>query len=155
MWALGPFICYDHPERKNGIVQRSMVSYPQVLCWDHREHLTLVILGLIGCLVGPVFLLAVCCRVTYVYSARVANGDAVFIRSYGFLFSRFQPWRYYFGLIQLTHNLLLSLTPVIIASDIAGQIMFVVIVIQSLIFCHAYFKPFRIQGGDLVHIVIP
>ena len=24
-WALAPFICYDHPERNHGIVQRSMV----------------------------------------------------------------------------------------------------------------------------------
>jgi hypothetical protein len=155
MWAVVPFVCYDHPMRLDGRVEKSVMKYPETKCdFQNREHIYLLIFGTIGMALGPIFLFALCSNATRLYPSKVAVGDAIFIRTYGFMFTRFYPRRYYFGMVQLIHNVLLSLTPVIIRSDIIGQILFMGIVLLSLTLCHAYFHPFRIKGGDEMYMLV-
>merc|ERR1719199_2201943 len=93
-----------------------------------------------------------CSYATFVYTRKAAHGDVVFVRSYSFMFSRFHPWCYYFGIVQLVHNALLSLTSVLVRSDIAGQIMMMGMILLSLTLSHAYMRPCRVRGGDEIYI---
>jgi hypothetical protein len=112
----------------------------------------LIVIGVIGILMGPVSLLVTCLWATWMYHACVVDGNVEFVRSFSFLFSRYHPWRYYFGLVNLLHNLALSIVPVVIADDIAGQIVCMAVVLLSFILSHAYARPYRIKGGNEVYI---
>ena len=90
-WAFRPIICYFHPQRENGHWQSSVVSFPQMLCWESPDHGPLVAIGVIGAILGPIAFCALCIHATLGYRTHVAHGDIAFIMSYSFLFSRFHP----------------------------------------------------------------
>eukprot|EP00930_Biecheleria_cincta_P062831 TRINITY_DN48286_c0_g1_i1.p1 TRINITY_DN48286_c0_g1~~TRINITY_DN48286_c0_g1_i1.p1 ORF type:complete len:600 (+),score=79.75 TRINITY_DN48286_c0_g1_i1:129-1802(+) len=90
------------------------------------------------------------CWGTYKYRAWVSDSNTAgryILQSFRFLFFRFTPQRYYYGLILIVRSLLICLVPVVIRSDtamqmsvMAGIISFFVIVQQQLNPWHSTFS---------------
>lgn len=134
-----PLHCIMNP---NGT--SSMASNPAVVCWEDDEHTTLVILGVIGLILYPISIMAFIGHVTLRYPALIASGQGlqVLVR-YRFLFQRFKPNCYYWGICYVIRNFFISLAPVIFRDNAIWQVVFIQIVIITSVTLTAYLTPWR------------
>ena len=110
--SLLPWQCISNP---NGTL--TMQTQPGVICFNSEEHTTLMFLSILGMLMYPVPMLAVSIQATVMYPSYVAGGQGlIIVNRYRFIFERFRATRYFFGVLYLCRNTLLSLIPVVFAN---------------------------------------
>ena len=106
-----PFRCARNPDGSS-----SMASDPGIICYESEEHFVLVTLAAMGILSQPVTILTWATFATLMYPMRVASGSGLRqVNRYRFLFHRFKPQSYYFGLFLLYRNAFVALLPAISA----------------------------------------
>lgn len=107
--VLGPFQCLANPDGSS-----SMAANPGVICFQSGEHTGLVILSVIGIICYPFTILAWATYTTVMYPSRINSGKGLqLVNRYRFLFQRFRPETYYYGLVLLYRNALVALFPVL------------------------------------------
>mmetsp|Transcript_18178 Transcript_18178/g.42505 ORF Transcript_18178/g.42505 Transcript_18178/m.42505 type:complete len:720 (+) Transcript_18178:3-2162(+) len=103
----GPLQCQAHPNGK-----WTVREYQSVQCWEDETHSIMVILSGVALLM-PATLLAVVCRVVWLFPAKVQIGDQDFLNAFRFLFLRFDAEAYYYVPFPLIRSFLLAITVVI------------------------------------------
>jgi len=107
--VLGPFQCLANPDGSS-----SMAANPGVLCFQSGEHTGLVILSIIGIICYPFTILTWATYTTVMYPSRINSGAGLqLVNRYRFLFQRFRPETYYYGLVLLYRNAMVALFPVL------------------------------------------
>ena len=127
--VLDPFQCRWNPDGSS-----SMVSNPGILCFNSSEHIFLAVLASIGILCYPVSILSWTAYTVLKYPSRVQSGSGlVLVHRHRFLFQRFKPQCYYYGLVLLLRNGLLALVPVAFGRipGVQLQLMAVVLLISG------------------------
>ncbi|CAK9049568.1 unnamed protein product [Durusdinium trenchii] len=113
-----PLQCRSNP---NGLFTVS--SRPDLTCWETEEHQTLVVFVSIGILAYPVTILSCIAYLTRKYPIWLRSGGGIKVMErYRFLFARFRPERYYFGLILSVHNLTVAVIPAALVAFPALQV---------------------------------
>jgi len=133
--VLRPFQCRENP---NGLF--TLATRTDIICWQSEEHAVLIVFASLGILAYPVAILSAISFLTWKYPIwlRSASGLEVLER-YKFLFARFRPERYYFGLLLSAHNLVVALIPAALVSvpalqvGIMGMVVCLKLTTQSLL----------------------
>jgi len=117
--TLLPFQCRVNPNNTTAMLQN-----PGVTCYDNKQHWTLVGMSIAAIFVYPVTLYTWGCYATLMFPSWIGSsrGHAL-CRRYLFLFGRFKQHAYFYGLIQLTRNLLVALIPVVFVSIVPLQVV--------------------------------
>eukprot|EP00434_Breviolum_minutum_P025812 symbB.v1.2.022819.t1/scaffold2042.1/size196763/2 len=113
--SLLPWQCISNP---NGTL--TMQTQPGVICFNSEEHTTLMFLSILGMLMYPVPMLAVSIQATATWVSQKPSHQLrqglIIVNRYRFIFERFRATRYFFGVLYLCRNTLLSLIPVVFAN---------------------------------------
>ncbi|CAE8681777.1 unnamed protein product [Polarella glacialis] len=148
--VLLPFQCMANPNGSLG-----MVSNPGLLCWNSGKHTALVVLGIIGILVYPVAILGWASWITLMYPSLVSAGQGLqLVRRYRFLFTRFKPNCYYFGVVTLFRNFLVALTPIVLIEAPALQIIVLGGIFMISAAVQAWTRPWRTEASNIADILI-
>ncbi len=135
-----PLQCRSNP---NGLF--TIVSKPYIICWQ-GEHGTLVILAVLGVLAYPVTILAAITYLTRQYPIWLRSGGGIEVMErYRFLFARFRPERYYYGLILTGHNLIVATIPAALVALPALQVGIMGIVICLKLIVQILLWPWRLD----------
>ena len=114
--VLLPFHCLPNPTGT-----KAMASIPSLLCWQ-RRHNIMAALGVAGIIFYPVGIFSVVVWIIWKFPAFIAAGRSiVLIKRCKWLFNRFRPERYYFGLSYLLRGGTLSLVPVAFPAEHVQQ----------------------------------
>ena len=105
--------CFEHPSWYRDETHSSVFRYPEVLC-NSEDHTPLVLVGLLDLVCFVLCLYVLACYITWQQPSR---RDVAFATRYRFFFGRFQPDKYYFGLLFLSRSLVLSFIPVMFSSQ--------------------------------------
>lgn len=148
--VLLPFQCKSNPSGLG-----SMVSNPDLACFQDDEHYALVGLGVVGIFAYPVLILSWIGWTTWKYPTRVASGQGLqMVQRYRFLFNRFKRERYYYGLVLLVRNGLISLLPILLVSLEALQL----VAMGALLVCStvalALLHPWRTVAANFADIAM-
>ena len=121
-----PFECRRNP---NGT--STVVAFPQVLCWQSADHVSLVAMAACGILAYPVSTLAWIWHTTQSYSKWLVSGSGMqMVERYRFLFGRFRPERHQYCFLLTLSNLAIGCTPALLVSYPGIQVGF-----MSVLFC--------------------
>jgi len=127
-----PFQCAPNPDGST-----SMVSHPGIICYASEDHVVLLILALVG-LLQPLSVLCWATFATITFPARVASGRGLrLVNRYRFLFHRFKPSCFYYGLFLLYRNGLIALLPVVFVEvpelqvPLMGALLLISMALQS------------------------
>ncbi|CAK0804184.1 unnamed protein product, partial [Prorocentrum cordatum] len=146
--ATAPLVFYDHPNDAGS----SLVSDPAVLYFESSDHYAMLAVGILAMAMVPLPFLSFVLYGTLMYPkyAVSVGADTHFFgfASFRFLFFRFKPSRYYYGLIMLVRNLLLCLVPVIIESDVAAQVIFTSILILATMVVQVELAPWKVAAAN-------
>ena len=141
---LRPLQCKNNP---SGLF--TIASRPDIICWETAEHLILFWLALAGILAYPVTILASIAYLTMKYPVWLRSGGGIEIMErYRFLFARFRPERYYYGLILCAHNLIVAVIPAALASMPALQVGIMGIVICLKLIVQILLWPWRLEVAN-------
>ena len=136
-----PLQCRNNPNRLFTIASR-----PNIICWKSQEHQTLVVLAAAGLVAYPVTILAAITYLTRKYPIWLRSGGGIEVmEQYRFLFARFRPERYYYGLILCTHNLTVGIIPAALVSFPALQVGIMGIVICLKLIVQILLWPWRLD----------
>eukprot|EP00438_Fugacium_kawagutii_P014794 Skav228783 [mRNA] locus=scaffold589:636513:638072:- [translate_table: standard] len=139
-----PLQCKINP---NGLF--TIASRTNITCWETREHQTLVALALAGIVVYPVTILASITYLTRKYPIWLRSGGGIKVMErYRFLFARFRPERYYYGLILSLHNLIVAVIPAALVSFPALQVGTMGIVICVKMILQILIWPWRLEVAN-------
>merc|ERR1719271_2014426 len=69
--VLSPFRCYKHPNEGD----KSMISSPDILCYDSSEHDSLIILSVIGMLIYTINTIGITYAAVWHYPRAMAKND--------------------------------------------------------------------------------
>jgi len=138
--ALGPFVCYKHPD-SNG---ESVLSAPSLLCFDSDAHTLMIITSLASFCVVPVPFLALSGYGVLMYPKKINSFDnTMFLHAFRFLFFRYRPQCYYFQCILLARSLMLCLIPALLRAQPATQVLCMCIVLGSYSVCVSQLRSWR------------
>lgn len=134
-----PFQC-----RKNPSDFVSMAMHPGVRCFDSSEHMFMLLGASLGILVYPVGIAAwvIHATVTYKATARTIAGVEL-TRRFRFLFGRFKPECYYFGLVILISSGLVALIPILLVPLPALQVMVMAFLLVVGMIYQVWLQPWR------------
>jgi hypothetical protein len=148
--TLRPLHCVQNP---NGT--SSMASNPAVVCWETAEHNWLMVLAIIGCLAYPIAILGTIVHVTLRYPHLIGSGRGlVILERYRFLFQRFSPACYFWGVFYLLRNLLISLIPVLFPESAIWQVFFISVCILAALVATSNLLPWRTLLANLSEMAI-
>lgn len=109
LFVVDPLRCGRNPDGS-----LSMLSNPGVICFDSGEHFVMLFLCILGILCYPMTIISWATYTTCSYPSRITSGQGLqLVHRHRFLFQRFRPQRYYYGLLLLLRNAMLALFPVI------------------------------------------
>jgi len=137
--AFDPLVCYNHP----GHVYSSMRKEPSVLCFDSSEHSAMLAIGISAFILTPLPFLSVAIFAVWKYPRYIARHDIAFMKAFRFLFFRYEPSAYFFGVAFLLRNLMICLVPVVIRDDIAAQILAIATIIVVSVVAQCLLQPWR------------
>jgi len=132
-------VCYSHP----GQVYSSMRSEPSVLCFDSPDHTAMLVTGIAAFALTPLPFLSVAVFAMWRYPHYVAMRSINFMKAFRFLFFRYEPSAYFFGVALLLRNLLVCLVPVVIRDDTAAQILAVSVIMLVGVVAQCLLRPWR------------
>jgi len=151
--GISPMICYPHPPG-NG---RSMIMGPSIVCsgfegsWN--KHTSMAMLGFLALLVSPLPFFVMACYATWKYPSWIARYSPITnrrLQAFRFLFFRFKPSRYYYGVIMLCRSLLVCLVPVVLSDDVALQISFMVFFTCMFLIIQQHVMPWHMATTNLI-----
>lgn len=143
--ALLPFQCGLNP---NG--EYTMVSDPGLTCWHSDQHGLMVMIAILGVLMYPVSFLTLCIRATIMYPSYIRSGHGlVLVSKYKFLFQRFRPSNYYYGVIYLFRNTFLALIPVIGVAQPSLQIVSMAAIVLLSMTMQIRVWPWRTEAANI------
>eukprot|EP00439_Symbiodinium_sp_Y106_P023600 s2265_g2.t2 len=148
--ALTPFQCLPNPNN-----QWSLASNPGIICWASDEHIALIGLAVIGIICYPVAILVWATYTTVMYPARIHSGAGLqLVHRHRFLFQRFKPECYYFGLVLLVRNALVALFPVLFVAVPSLQVvlMGLIFVVSAAMQIRAW--PWRTEIANFADLVM-
>eukprot|EP00443_Scrippsiella_acuminata_P042323 CAMPEP_0115362042 /NCGR_PEP_ID=MMETSP0270-20121206/102507_1 /TAXON_ID=71861 /ORGANISM="Scrippsiella trochoidea, Strain CCMP3099" /LENGTH=1452 /DNA_ID=CAMNT_0002784613 /DNA_START=28 /DNA_END=4385 /DNA_ORIENTATION=+ len=140
-----PLVCYAHPGVRG---YTSMRSDPSVLCFNSREHTAMLVIGIAACVLTPLPFLSTAIFAVWKYPRYVAMHDIAFMKAFRFLFFRFEPSAYFFGVALLLRNLLICLVPVMIRNDAAAQILAAAALMIVWIVSQCLLRPWRNSAAN-------
>jgi hypothetical protein len=139
-----PFQCQTNPSGPS-----SMATHPGIRCFEDQDHWALTGLAVVGILVYPVGILVWVSWATFNFKQKMISGDGVRdLKSYRFLFARFKPECYYFGVIFLVRNALVAMTPVVFVQIPAMQSMAMATVLLTGHTLLAMQRPWRTNASN-------
>ena len=149
-----PFFCQDQPNGNS----TTLVSYTSVLCFDSDEHSLMVIVGIVStCLVSVPFLCVVAWA-TYRYPRYVAMGrdnNDYYLRMFRFLFWRFKPEAYFYGLLLLLRSASLCFVPAFGAFfDMSVEVVLMTNIILLFALIQLLLQPWRSSAANLADGVL-
>eukprot|EP00971_Amphidinium_carterae_P242080 4806551-Amphidinium_carterae.1 len=141
--VLEPLQCLQHPNGK-----WTMRAHPAVLCWETDDHTTMAVLGLLAFLAVPVAVAVAITAIVVQYPSRMNAGDIDFLKSFSFLFFRYQPQKYWFVLVQFLRSLLVAL--ILIIPEVSIQIVVLQFIILSCLLLTLRSLPWRGHDANLL-----
>ncbi|CAE7488865.1 Grm5, partial [Symbiodinium necroappetens] len=148
--TLTPFQCVSNPDGSS-----SMLTHPGILCFQSEEHAALSGLAVAGILTQPVAVLVWATYVIITYPSRVASGRMLrFVNRYHFLFHRFKPESYYYGLLLLYRNGLVALLPIFLVGAREFQLPLMGALLLVIGFLQAHTFPWRTVPANLIEIFL-
>jgi len=142
--TMSPFQCQEHP---NG--QWTSRVYPSVRCWSSSDHGFMVTIGSVAVLV-PLAYLGLVTLLVFMYPAKVRNGDATFLKSFTFLFFRFQPSAHWYIVVHMVRSLVLAVLPVI--PHVITTLYFMQITVVLIILVTVRWMPWRAATANFLDI---
>ncbi|CAJ1409089.1 unnamed protein product [Effrenium voratum] len=148
--VLGPFQCIGNPDGSS-----SMASNPGIICYDSAEHWTLIGLSIVGIICYPVTILVWATYTTVKYPSRINSGAGLqLVNRYRFLFQRFRPECYFYGLVLLVRNAFVALFPVMFVA--APEIQ--VVLMGALFVCGGALQvrtwPWRTEQANYADLIM-
>jgi len=141
--SVDAFVCYDHPSAAAG---SSVTIEPSVLCWDDVRHIRMVVVAVLAFLLVPTTFLVSCCYAVKKYPSVMSKHDdrqRWFAHTFRFLFFRFRPDAYFYGLLLLMKNMTLCLIPASFSGKVGIQVLLICGIIVSFGMFQATTQPFR------------
>jgi hypothetical protein len=146
--AILPWQCKNNPDGSS-----SWSSQKAVLCWDSSDHSTVIAFSVFAILVYIVSFIALVVWATFRYPSWVLReGGLSWLRAFFWLFSRFTPECYYYGLIYTLRNLVLAIVPVSLVNEPGAQMMTLSLVIMGTIVLQCWLKPWRSTTGNILDV---
>ncbi|CAE7606276.1 grlE, partial [Symbiodinium microadriaticum] len=127
----------------------------EIICYVSDEHLWLVGLAAAGVLSQPVPILAWATYATVMYPSRVASGRALRrVNRYRFLFHRFKPEKYYYGLVLLLRNGLVATLPIVTVElpELQVPSMGLILLVSGALQARTY--PWRTETANHVELIL-
>eukprot|EP00930_Biecheleria_cincta_P015195 TRINITY_DN12760_c0_g1_i3.p1 TRINITY_DN12760_c0_g1~~TRINITY_DN12760_c0_g1_i3.p1 ORF type:complete len:1977 (-),score=290.77 TRINITY_DN12760_c0_g1_i3:289-5610(-) len=143
--STSPFQCISNPA---GIPTVS--SYRAVRCWQGDEtHIGFLMASVLACLLVLVPFIALNVRATMLYSEYVVRpGGVEWLKRYAFIFVRFRPNRYYYGLVHLLRSFFIALVPVVLSTNVQAQLLVMCAVLTTTLFLQAALWPWRGRAAN-------
>jgi len=133
---LAPFQCSAHPSG-----QATLKRYGAVFCDGQGEHLQILLVGGVACLM-PLLFLAICTWVVVVeLPLRLARSDARFVENCSFLIIRFRPGAEIASVLLLLRNAVVALCPLVTTTS--GQLLMMSLILYVNFFFVAFLKPWH------------
>ena len=104
-------------------------------------------------ILGPVLFLSLCAYAAFMQPGKVSKGDLLFLRSFGFMFSRFKLDAGYFMLVEMLRSSLLTFTPVMVQDDVIGQSCMLSFTMVLYLAILASVQPWRAPTSNFVFTV--
>ncbi|CAE7033694.1 RPS6 [Symbiodinium sp. CCMP2592] len=133
---LAPFRCTEHPSG-----QLTVQGYEDVICNYGGEHLSMVFIGSINCVL-PIGFLAACVWVLCAeLPKRIMIADMKFVRACAFLLLRFRPGQGTVTALYLVRNVLILMCPLVPTA--AGKVLSMNLLLYVSLLLTASGKPWR------------
>jgi len=146
--AVAPLTCYKHPGPGD---RWSVTIEPGTLCNFEGDHVGMIMWGCASLLLICIPYLGLAAFGTWKYPRMTGSEMApVFLSTFRFLFFRFQPYRYYYGLLFLFRSTLICLAPVLIRNDAGLQVAYLVLIILVMMQVQQALYPWRVQACNIV-----
>eukprot|EP00931_Biecheleriopsis_adriatica_P048436 TRINITY_DN27982_c0_g1_i1.p1 TRINITY_DN27982_c0_g1~~TRINITY_DN27982_c0_g1_i1.p1 ORF type:complete len:1575 (+),score=273.60 TRINITY_DN27982_c0_g1_i1:585-4727(+) len=143
--ALLPFQCTVSPNDTY-----TMVTQPGVICYTSTQHWFLVCFAIVGIAMYPVTIISTCVYATLKHPSYIRSGQGLLIVGrYRFLFQRFSPERYYYGVLYLGRNAVLTLIPTVAVSWPGAQIVCMTIVLLTSMIAQIRLWPWRTRAANI------
>jgi len=139
--VLSPFTCYYHPNGK-----ASMTSSPSVLCFEDPVHAQLLAISTLSFVltIVPFIAFAILGTARYkTFMVGVSSASGRWMHTYRWLFFRFVPERYYYGVLFLTRSLMISFVPIVVSKDFALQVMAMTVILIGFMLLQMSMRPWR------------
>lgn len=144
--SLRPFKCLANPDGS-----ASLSADRSVLCWQGGDHQLMVALSFLPMLGGVLTYLTLIIWAVTQYPRKVSRpGGVKFVKRWSFAFSRFNPTSYYFILVLVLRDLLLGMTPVILASQNELLFLLWIVTLTSYSTLQARLWPWKSQMANLL-----
>mmetsp|Transcript_60346 Transcript_60346/g.176392 ORF Transcript_60346/g.176392 Transcript_60346/m.176392 type:complete len:1544 (-) Transcript_60346:181-4812(-) len=144
--AMTPLNCYAHP----GDSGSSVLASPSILCFSSEDerHAQMVTVGLISFSFVVVPFMATACWATVMYprwTASIGPRSSARLWMFRWLFFRFKPEVYFYGIVFLMRNLLICLVPVFpgCRDDPAFQVILMCAFLLGFTCTQTLLKPWR------------
>ncbi|CAE7316306.1 grlE [Symbiodinium sp. CCMP2456] len=148
--SLIPFRCARNPDGST-----SMVSDPGIICYESEEHAVLVALAVAGILSQPAVILAWTSHATFMYPSRVASGSGLRqVHRHRFLFHRFKPESFYFGLVLLYRNGIVAVLPVLSVGIVELQVPVMGTILLASLALQVRTYPWRTVQANVVDMLL-
>lgn len=114
----------------------------------------LMLLSVLGIIMYPLPMLAISIQATVMYPSYVASGQGlVIVNRYRFIFERFRANRYFFGVLYLCRNTLLSLIPVAFANYPSVQVTMLAAVMLLGMIVQMRAWPWRTKVANITDMI--
>ncbi|CAE7427169.1 Grm4, partial [Symbiodinium microadriaticum] len=148
--TLSPFQCTPNP---NGTA--SLLSDPGIVCYESDEHAFLVALAMVGLVTQPLPILVGAAYITFMYPSRVASGRGLrMMNRYRFLFHRFKPEQYYYGLFVLCRNGVVALLPIVTVDIPELQVPGMAFILLASLLLQVRTYPWRTEQANHVDLLL-
>lgn len=144
--SLRPFKCLGNPDGS-----ASLGADRSILCWQRGDHQLMVALSFLPMLGGVLSYLTLIIWAVTQYPRKVSRpGGVKFVKRWSFAFSRFNPTSYYFILVLVLRDLLIGMTPVILAS--LNELLFLlwIVTLTSYATLQARLWPWKSQMANIL-----
>jgi len=141
--SVDALVCYEHPNASGS----SVIIEPAVLCWANDErHSSMVSTAVLAFILVPASFFSVCVFAVFMHPRVMARNDdrqRRFHHSFRFLFFRFRPQAYTYGLLLLIRNLTICLIPAIVSGKVGVQVLLLCGIILAFGMFQATWQPWR------------
>jgi len=142
--SVDALVCYPHPDDSN--TGSSVIDNPAVLCWADERHRRMVTIAVVSFLLVPANFFSICVYAVVMHSRIMARNDdrqRRFHHSFRFLFFRFTPGSYRFGVLLLIRNLVICLIPAALTGKVGFQVALLCAIILAFGMLQATQQPWR------------
>lgn len=145
-----PLHCYPHPNN-----QKSVVIYPEILCWEGGTQTSLIFLSvfLMLSLIAPFLVANIVATIKAPAASRKWGGESRVIICFRFLLYRFRPDVWWWGNVFSARQLLIAFTPTIAANDANVQMMLVASTLIVYMILMGVFWPWKTSELNMLDLL--